>query len=126
MAKRSHRHGKNWRQVYINCGGMCLNCGAVDGLELHEPFGEDHYGWGMFQSRILLCHNCHSKVEHGNLFGGNRYIKPSMLSIDIDAEIRLYGGYDQWMTYFNIQDTFAILVNINNMSKWYEKEYYDD
>ena len=107
MAKRAFRHGKNWRQVYINCGGMCLLCYEVDGLEFHEPFGEDKFGWNIFQSRVLLCHDCHMDKEHENLFTESPYLKPSRLQEDVNIEILIHGGYDQWIKDFKLEDTPA-------------------
>ena len=110
MAKRTYRHGKNWRQVFINCGGMCINCYKTEGLEFHEPFGENHNNWLKFQSRVLLCPSCHSE-EHGNIFREEaRYIRRSQLSEDIDIEIMMHGGYNQWIKDFNLEDTFASLI----------------
>ena len=109
-AKRAHKHGKNWRQVFVNCGGMCLKCFAVDTLEFHEPFGEDKLGWGILQSRVILCHDCHMGIEHQDMFNGMRYIRPSQLSDDVAIEIMVAGGYDNWIKKFNLEDTFGRLL----------------
>lgn len=122
MAKRTFKHG-NWRQTVINCGGMCITkmddglpCGAVDGLEFHEPFGEDHIGWGIFQSRVLLCY-LHHNDEHERLgFRHNGHgapdecIKPSRLMADVDIEMMMCGGYDRWLKKFKLQDTFGLFL----------------
>jgi len=118
MAKRTFKHG-NWRQVWIDCGGMCIYrdiegniCGAVDNLYFHEPFGEDHNGWGMMQSRIILC-GTHHHEEHNELFGGldeNWRGKYPVLNDDVQLEIWMHGSYDQWVKDFNLQDTFWRLL----------------
>ena len=121
MAKRSYKHGKNWRQVFVDCAGMCISkdeegmpCGHTDGLQFHEPFGEDRLGWGILQARVLLCTHHHT-LEHERLFGGegdNWFIHPSCLDEDMDIEIQLHGGYDQWIKDFNLQDTFGRLLYV--------------
>ena len=109
MAKRAFRHGKSWRQVFVDCGGMCLNCYAVDGLEFHEPFGEDRNGWGRLQARVLFCSDCHTE-EHYVLFHDDRYIRVSRLARDVSTEILLEGGYDNWIKNHNLIDRFAWLI----------------
>ena len=109
IASRNHKHGKNWRQTFVDCGGMCLTCWAVDTLEFHEPFGEDKYGWGMLQARILLCHDCHNE-EHDEIFGGDRSIKPSHLARDINIELILEGGYDDWIKNHKLIDRLGYLL----------------
>ena len=111
MAKRAFRHGKNWRQTFVDCGGMCLNCRAVDTLEFHEPFGEDKFGWGKFQSRILLCNNCHTEEHYGEIGGdSNTNVgKPSTLSEDVSIEIIMEGRYNNWIKNHGLIDRFAWL-----------------
>ena len=92
----------------MDCGGMCFKCYAVDGLEFHEPFGENKYGWGVFQNRILLCPDCHS-AEHSELLGVDRLVLPSMLTDDVDLEIYMEGGYDNWIKNHGLADRFAWL-----------------
>ena len=110
MAKRTYSHGKNWRQVFVDCGGMCINCFNVISLEFHEPFGEDKYGWGMLQARILLCYDCHNEEHPNLLFRNDKYIKASMLSLDVDFEILMEGGYDNWIKNHGLIDRFAWLL----------------
>lgn len=105
IAKRKYKHG-NWRQTVVDCACMCIVCHVVDGLEFHEPFQEDKIGWGMFQQRVLLCHDCHTE-EHHTLFHGDRYIKVSHLSADVSKEMTRHGGYAQWIKDFELQDTFG-------------------
>jgi len=107
MAKRAFRHGKNWRQVFVDCGGMCIKCynHNSSSLEFHEPFGEDKYGWGIFQARILLCNVCH----------GDEHEEPanpisSMLLSDVEVEIMMKGGYDNWIKAFHLIDRFGWLL----------------
>lgn len=118
LANRTYRHG-NWRQVVVDCGGMCTNCYAVRTLEFHEPFGEDKYGWGKFQTRVLLCHDCHS-LEHEKMFAENRNIQPSRLMEDVDIEIIMEGGYNNWIKNHNLIDRFAYLTIMRE--EWNGKE----
>lgn len=110
LANRTFRHG-NWRQTFVDCGGMCIKCYNYNSgsLELHEPFGEDHFGWGMMQSRILLCAVCHNEEHMGGFQDVNT--KASQLAIDVDIEIELYGGYDNWIKRFGLIDRFAWIIN---------------
>lgn len=108
LSMRTLRHG-NWRQTFVDCGGMCLNCYNVISLELHEPWGENKTGWAMFQFRILLCHDCHNDV-HDGLFHGERYIRVSLLAEDVNIEILMEGGYDNWIKNHGLMDRFAWLL----------------
>lgn len=119
MANRTYRHGGDWRQVVVDCGGMCLTCYAGRGLEFHELFGEDRYRLGKFQVRVLSCHDCHS-LEHGGIFEGNRNIHPSQLMEDVDTEVIMEGGYDNWIKNHSLVDRFACLIIIRE--DWNGKE----
>ena len=134
MAKRATKHGKNWRQVFVDCGGMCIAkdhrgnpCCEIEGLQFHEPFGEDKLGWGIMQTRVLMCPHHQATLEHPGLFGGeeNWYIRASQVSEDVAIEMMLVGGleydtggtlvpargaYDKWIKKFNLQDTFGRLL----------------
>ena len=93
---RTFRHG-NWRQTYIDCMGMCIAhvngdptpCGLVEGLELHEIWGESSGGSQVkFQQRILLCNLHHSLLEdraHQTEFMLWQY-RPSVLQQDITLD----------------------------------------
>ncbi len=120
MNGRTYDHGKGWRQVFVDCGGMCvgrledgMTCCESDGLEFHEPFGEDLHGWGKFQARVLMCPSCHDR-EPGTQCVGNpedsrRHINTSMLAEDIDREVEQSGSWDAWIKKFNLVDKFAYL-----------------
>lgn len=103
---RTRRHG-NWRQIYIDCDGMCQGaiedgtiCGEQDTLEFHEMFGEDRNGEGKMQLRILLCNGCHRLQPHHHCVNPRRY--PSMLQDDIAFEIAREGSIDGWMERYNL------------------------
>lgn len=107
---RTARHG-NWRQIYLNCHGICqypINggvCGETENLEFHEPFGEIHGAIVKFQQRVLLCVEHHRELEGvqaQELFTENR--KPSMLSADVTLEIYLSGSYGKWLDRYNLID----------------------
>jgi hypothetical protein len=110
---RTRRHG-NWRQTYIDCGGVCTArigervCGSVDALELHEIFGENgHRNDPKFQIRILLCNKHHALVEdrthNANLISA--CYRKSQLSQDVSMEIMLAGGYDKWVAKWKLDDS---------------------
>lgn len=117
MAHRSHSHGKNWRQIVIDCGGMCIYrngstepCGAVDYLEFHEPFGEDHVGLGRMQSRVLVCFKHHCEIhdmDYALESGHCRKTGNNLLS-DVSAEMEACGGYVAWVKKYNLVDRFGI------------------
>ena len=110
---RKHNHG-NWRQIWIDCGGMCIAkingkdepCASHDSLEFHEVWGENHNNQtGKFMHRILLCNHCHS------LIGGHhaKFIKfqshPSMLHDDVMIEQDKCGGYKNWVALYELDDS---------------------
>lgn len=115
MAKRTHVHGKQWRQFVVDCGGMCIKkdkngipCGSTEYLEFHEPFGEDHLGWGTMQSRVLLCFTHHME-EHPEIKALTRKTGNN-LNADVSREITECGGYDKWIEKFGLIDRFGILL----------------
>jgi hypothetical protein len=110
---RTRRHG-NWRQVFIDCGGMCiaringevLPCGSHDSLELHEVWGENHNNEiGKLSQRILLCNH------HHGLIGGHRerlihnQVHSSMLFEDVMLEQTKCGGYRDWVALYELDDS---------------------
>ncbi len=112
---RTRRHG-GWRQTYIDCAGMCIArvngsefpCGAVDGLELHEVWGENGVSHKnvKFQQRILLCNMHHSLLEdrcHHTEFILWQY-RSSRLADDIALEIGFEGGYLRWIEKWRLDD----------------------
>ncbi len=114
-ATRTCRHG-NWRQTYIDCLGMCiahvnsdsLPCGEVEGLELHEVWGENSDAdKGKFQQRVLMCNLHHALLEdrvHQAEFMLWQY-RPSVLQVDVQLEIILAGGYDGWVKKWKLDDS---------------------
>ncbi|KKM93072.1 hypothetical protein LCGC14_1212080 [marine sediment metagenome] len=114
--KRGVRHGKNWRQIYVDCGGMCQGrledeslCGSVDGLEFHELYEGINEKKIKFQPdlrRTLLCATCHG-VEHG--FSNGRYRgHRSYVAEDIDYEVRACGGVAKWMAKYGLVKPVAV------------------
>lgn len=125
VEKREQRHG-NWRQVYVDCMGMCQYpieslgiCGELDGLEFHEQFGEDKKREGKFPKRVLLC-NYHHWSVHGEKWVNKRFY-PSMLQIDVRIEMLLAGGYREWLTKYNL-----IEREVDNVIKMDSKKYSSD
>jgi len=106
---RSKRHG-NWRQIVIDCGGICVRCSSSGYLEFHECFGEDHNGDGRMQQRILLCPDCHQD-HHPNNYNVCSNPKKSKLMDDVNAEIRRCGSYSLWLAYYMLDDsTWGTLI----------------
>lgn len=111
---RARNHG-DFRQVYIDNGGMCqalLNsgdiCGSIESLEFHAPLGEQN-GNG-FKHRTILCSYCHCYVDDAahrhacTRIGRNGQY--SLLSEDIAYEIALCGGFDKWLVKFNLVNRY--------------------
>jgi len=75
-------------------------CGATERLELHEVWGENgDPSKGRFQQRVLLCNFHHALLEdrcHQTEFILDQY-RPSKLPEDVELEILLEGGYDNWV-----------------------------
>lgn len=111
---RRRRHG-DWRQIVIDCGGMCVwrdpdgtLCGRIEHLEFHEVFGEDDNGsnslQGKMQERILLCPKHHA-LSHPQRMSTEFNLKKSRVMGDIDEEILNCGGYDQWLEKYKLDNT---------------------
>ena len=106
---RKRVHG-NFRQTYIDNGGMCqavLSDGAIHGttkyLEYHAPLGERNgNGFGL---RTLMCAFCHVYVDD-EAHHGTENVYLSRLSEDISFEIDLCGGYQAWLAKFNLIDRY--------------------
>lgn len=89
--------------------GDDMPCGEVDGLELHEWWGEDNgeSSQGKFQQRVLLCNLHHSLLEdrcHQAEFMLWQY-RSSLIQVDVDVEILLADGYDNWVKKWNLDDS---------------------
>ncbi len=61
------------------------------------------------QTRVLLCFTCHCQ-EHPALSGEPERKTGNTLDDDVQIEIWMHGGYDQWIKDFNLQDTFGRLL----------------
>jgi len=85
-----------------------MPCGAIDGLELHETFGENgHRADPKFQQRVLLCNLHHALVEdrgHQAEFILSRYTA-SCLALDIDLEVTCEGGFQNWVKKWGLDDS---------------------
>jgi len=106
VEKRAKRHG-NWRQVYLDCLGMCqfpieegVICGELEGLEFHEQFGEEKGEEVKLQLRVLLC-NYHHWSVHGEKWVNKRHY-PSMLQTDVNIEIKLCGSLADWVEHYGL------------------------
>jgi len=94
--------------------GDDLPCGAVDFLELHEIWGENHNPeTGKFQQRILLCNEHHAMVDgrahQVELILGEYRL--SRLQEDVQIEVLLAGGYYKWIAKYKLDDSrFASLA----------------
>jgi len=107
---RKRAHGKNWRQIYVDCDRMCQwrnedgeLCGSMDGLEFHENFGEDHNGDGRMQQRLLLCYY-HHYLYHMEYGYGVNNCQPniSKLKEDVFFEIERAGSYKKWLEKYGL------------------------
>ena len=102
---RDKRH-PGWRQTYLDYNGMCAECGEIEGLEFHEPFGEDkgNNSGPKFQVRVPLCNPCHSDEhkKHGDRAFGER-CGLSYLQADVKWEMEQAGGLEGWMVKFGLE-----------------------
>jgi len=101
---RTRRYG-NWRQIYVDCGGMCTGiledgsvCGELEDLEFHEEFGKDG-----FKLTRLYCLQCHQKV-HGESITLNPRHYRSRLQEDVQREIQECGSYEAWKSKYHLID----------------------
>jgi hypothetical protein len=113
VGQRNHRHGNNWRQVVVDCAGLCVwkdnegyPCCSIENLQFHEPFGEDKLGWGIFQQRVLLCSEHHDIAER-HYFERNRMSYQSLVLEDVSLEILACGSYDKWVERYGLKDRFG-------------------
>lgn len=100
-----NRKFANWRQIYIDCSGMCVWCGEVEGLEYHHITPD---------IVVLLCHFCHDveqDVDQASFFHYHRNMARSLLAEDIEYEIVKCGGYVNWLEKYNLKDTEGRLIH---------------
>lgn len=116
--QRTWRHG-NWRQTYVDCGGICQGridggiCGNTELLELHEHFGECKNGseneQAKLQQRVLLCFTCHKDYHEGYAhLNERRYV--SKIHEDVAFEIAVAGGYQEWIRKYGLIDRYQPYV----------------
>ena len=107
---RTLRHG-NWRQIYLDCGGMCSFveadgsiCGSPDKLEFHEDFGEAKNGENKLQHRRLVCHYHHEILHREDGDGIKCFYRPHphRLQEDVAAEIAYSGSTEAWARKYNL------------------------
>lgn len=83
-------------------------CSELDGLELHEVWGENHDGFrSKFSERVLLCSLHHALIEdraHQAEFILGQY-RPSRLQEDANLEMLLEGGYRNWVKKWKLDDS---------------------
>lgn len=92
----------------VNRGGT--PCGATEGLEIHETFGENgHRNDPKFQQRILLCNLHHALLEdrghQAELIVGQ--YRPSQLAEDVALEMLVSGGCRKWVEKWGLDDSRA-------------------
>lgn len=110
---RRLRIGTGWRQVVVDCGGICVMCGETEGLEFHDLF-EEKNGNGSKHIRmhqyVLLCLKCHQgeHLQEGWRVATNRPV--SQLMKDVDYEVWCSGGYKAWVERFGLEDRFGVLL----------------
>lgn len=100
--KRTKKHG-NWRHIIDWYNGLCASC-SEEMEELHDPFGEDHYGIGKFQIRIPMCWECHTAETYANFGMYRRRIARAQYLEDISIEIMECKSYEAWCRKYNIPD----------------------
>lgn len=68
---------QTYDKVYKTCQGMCVLCGKKVGLELHHILGRSKDLTDDYRNCVMLCHDCHHTVVHGNL----KKYRPILLEI---------------------------------------------
>lgn len=68
---------ETYEKVFKACQGMCVLCGKKVGLELHHCLGRGKDLTDNYRFCVMLCHNCHHNVVHGNL----KKYRPILLEI---------------------------------------------
>jgi hypothetical protein len=101
VQKRTERY-PNWRQVYLDCFGLCqypvnaeMICGNPDTLEFHESYDND----GKIIQIVLVC-NYHHFFIHNGICNPRHY--PSKLQLDIEIESKLCGGLPEWIKKYGL------------------------
>lgn len=104
--RRTRTHS-NWRQVVVDCGGVCCAesnrqpCRSVDRLEFHAVYGE---GDGRFPGRLLLCQTHHADA-HPYGYNTNAPHDSSKLYEDLVWEMELCGGWDGWIAKYELDES---------------------
>lgn len=68
---------ETYEKVFKSCNEMCVLCGKSVGLELHHILGRGRYLTDEPANCVMLCHDCHHNVVHGNL----KKYRPILLDI---------------------------------------------
>ena len=68
---------ETYEKVFNACKEMCVLCGKKVGLELHHICGRGKDLTDNYRNCVMLCHNCHHNVVHGNL----KKYRPILLEI---------------------------------------------
>lgn len=130
---RTKRH-PSWRQVFLDCGGMCVfrdkggaRCGSTEALEFHEIWYEAKGDESKFSQRVLVC-NFHHFVEHvkdGYVGKVNPRPHQSKLQADVQYEMDLCGGREGWIEHFGLihRNGSAIPILGGYDTTEYEDEY---
>ncbi len=113
----------NWRQIFIDCGGVCNYvdpetglCGSIEQLEFHEQFGEDHKNEGRMQQRVLMCSPHHNHM-HPERYHVEDNPHKSLLFEDIQADIKRLGGSEAWAKRYDVDlSRNGILLPHDNQS----------
>jgi len=68
---------ETYDKVFKACEGMCVLCGRKVGLECHHILGRGKNLTDNYRNCVMLCHDCHYNVVHGN----NKKYRPILLEI---------------------------------------------
>lgn len=68
---------ETYEKVYKACEEKCVLCGKKVGLELHHICGRGKFLTDEPLNCVMLCHNCHHNIVHGNL----KKYRPILLEI---------------------------------------------
>ena len=115
IEKRTARYPE-WRQIYFDCSGVCQYpvgndnaeiCGEMEAVEYHEIWDDS----GNLIDVALLCNYHHNSIHNGIV---NPRFYSSMSARDIEIEMLIAGGSEQWLKKFNIVKRSKVYAFTNN------------
>ena len=114
--RRTKRHG-NWRQLVVDCDGLCALCKENPIEHFHDAFGENHKDDNRMQQRYPLCVLCHSKQHKEDNGRQDKLLenyagRPSVVTKDVLAEMKECGSFMKWCLKYKVTPIQGIFSRI--------------